>query len=130
MCFLKLNLLVAYLPKSEQCQGFFYGSPCKVFNVGEYLLRSPPDDFRMWKRWETVGNRLERSNSFTWICFFFFGDFSTDSTTIFGRICVDFCFKHFKAHQKSQQHEKSESIFNPQMETILDFFIGANTCIY
>ncbi len=20
--------------------GFFYGSPCKVFNVGEYLLRS------------------------------------------------------------------------------------------
>ena len=58
MCFLKLNLLVAYLPKSEQCRGFFYGSPCKVFNVGEYLLRSPPDDFRMWKRWETVGNRL------------------------------------------------------------------------
>ena len=128
MCFLKLNLLVAYLPKSEQCQGFFYGSPCKVFNVGEYLLRSPPDDFRMWKRWETVGNRLERSNSFTWICFFL---------VIFLRILPPFLGEYvlifvsnILSTSKSQQHEKSESIFNPQMETILDFFIGANTCIY
>ena len=78
---------------------------------------------------KTVGNRLERSNSFTWICFFFLVIFLRILPPFLGEYVLIFV-SNILSTSKSQQHEKSESIFNPQMETILDFFIGANTCIY
>ena len=45
--------------------------------------------------WETAWFRVGTKQHFH-LDLFFLGDFSTDSTTIFGRICFDFCFKHFK----------------------------------